>query len=156
MSPGWMSHNLRAYVAGGQDVGEEEHLLVGEVGLDHQRTDVGEGHPEVFGLPAGEPAGEVGVAEDPGHRVAEHLLGDPGVGVGVLAAGVQLRPAGRAGAAGDGERNHHAVTDPQLGGVDAGTDLDDLTHGFVAHHVTLLHRRHVAVEQVQVRAADRG
>ena len=66
------------------------------------------------------------------------------------------RPAGRAGAAGDRERHDHPVADPQLVGVDAGTDLDDLAHELVAHHVALLHRRHVAVEQVQVGAADRG
>ena len=40
--------------------------------------------------------------------------------------------------------------------VDAGPDLDDLAHELVAHDVALLHRRHVAVEQVQVGAADRG
>ena len=48
------------------------------------------------------------------------------------------------------------VTDPELRAVDAGADFDDLSHGFVPHHVTLLHRRYIAVEQVQVGAADRS
>src|SRR5215212_6548979 len=98
--------------------------------------------------PAGEAAGEVGVAEDPGDGVAEHLLGDAGVGVGVLAARVQLGPAGEAGAAGDREGDDDAVADAQPRCVDAGADLHDLAHELVAQHVALLHRRHVAVEQV--------
>src|SRR5919202_2233972 len=77
---------------------------------------------------AGVAAGEVGVAEDAGDRVAEHLLGDPRVGVGVLAARVELRRAGAAGATGDRERDDHPGPDPETPGVDVGPDLDDLTH----------------------------
>ena len=40
--------------------------------------------------------------------------------------------------------------------VDAAADLDDLAHELVAEDVALLHRRDVAVVQVQVGAADRG
>src|SRR6185312_12160141 len=40
--------------------------------------------------------------------------------------------------------------------IDAGADFDHLTHELVAHDVAGLHGRHVAVEQVQVGAADRG
>src|SRR5919202_1139274 len=105
---------------------------------------------------AGEAAGEVGVAEDPGDRVAEHLLGDPRVGVGVLAARVELRGAGAAGAARDRERDDDPVPDPQLRRVDVGPDLDDLAHEIVAHDVAVLHRRDVPVQQVQVRPADGG
>ena len=51
--------HLRAHVAGGEDVGEEEHLLIGEAAPDADRTHVGERHPGVLGLPAGEATGQV-------------------------------------------------------------------------------------------------
>src|SRR4029450_2154893 len=35
-------------------------------------------------------------------------------------------------------------------------DLDHLTHELVTHDVAVLHRGHIPVDQVQVRAADRG
>ena len=62
----------------------------------------------------------------------------PGVGVGVLAAGVQLAPAGEAGAARDGERHDDAVADAQLRRSTPGPDLDHLAHELVAHDVALL------------------
>ena len=148
--------HLGTHVAGGQDVGEEQHLLVGQVGLDLQRADVGERHPRVLCLTAREAAGQMRIAEDPGDRVAEHLLRDPGVGVGVLAAGVQLGGAGAARAAGDRERHDDPVPDAQPIRIDARADLDHLAHELVAHDVAVLHRGHVPVDQVQVRAADRG
>ena len=89
----------------------------------------------------------------PARRVAEHLLGHPRVRVGVLAHGVQLVLAGPAVAAGDRERHDDAVADLQV--ADAPADLDDLAHELVAEDVALLHRRDVAVVEVQVRAADR-
>src|ERR1700753_36285 len=64
--------------------------------------------------PPAAPAGQMGVAEDTGDRVAEELLGQAGVGVAVLTAGVQLGPARRARTAGDRERDHHPVAHPQL------------------------------------------
>jgi hypothetical protein len=39
--------------------------------------------------------------------------------------------------------------------LDAAAGLDDLAHELVAEDVALLHRRDVAVVEVQVRAADR-
>jgi hypothetical protein len=148
--------HLGAHVPRGQDVREEQDLLVREVGLDLERADVRERDPGVLGLPAREAAGEMGVAEDAGRRVAEHLLRQSRVGVGVLAHGIQFGAARGARPAGDRERDHDPVADPELAGVHAVADLDDLTHELVTHHVALLHRRHVAVDQVQVRPADRG
>lgn len=147
--------HLGAHVPGRQDVGEEQHLFVGEVRLDLQGVGVGQHHAGVLGLAAGEAAGEVGVAVDPGGGMAEHLLRDAGVGVGVLAARVQLRATGPAGAAGDGEGHDDPVADAQCAVADAGADLDDLAHELVAHDVVLLHGGDVAVEQMEVGAADR-
>ena len=56
--------------------------------------------------------------------------------------------------AGDGEGYDDPVAHLEL--FDAGTDLDDLAHELVSQDVALLHRRDVAVQQVQVRAADGG
>ena len=92
----------------------------------------------------------------PGHRVAEHLLRDAGVGVACSRSRSTARASQAAQAPQrDRERDDDPVADPQLSRVDAGADLDDLAHELVAHDVALLHRRHVAVEQVQVGAADR-
>src|SRR5262249_1209877 len=148
--------HLRAHVAGGQDVGEEQYLLVAQVRLDLQWPDVGERYPRVLRLAAGVPAGQVGVAEDPGGRMAEHPLRDAGVGIAVLATGVELGRAGTAGTTGDRERYDHPVADPQPIRVDVRADLDDLAHELVPQHVAVLHGRDVAVDQVQVRTADRG
>jgi hypothetical protein len=56
--------------------------------------------------------------------VAQELLGDAGVGVGVLAQRVQLVAAGVAGPTGDGERDHHPLADLEVGHRRA--DLDHL------------------------------
>ena len=63
-------------------------------------------------------------------------------------------PAGPAVAAGDRERDDDAVADLEV--VHAAADLDDLAHELVPEDVALLHRRDVAVVEVQVGAADRG
>jgi hypothetical protein len=47
--------HLRAHVAGGQDVREEQHLLVAEVALDTDRADVGERHPGVLACAPAKP-----------------------------------------------------------------------------------------------------
>jgi hypothetical protein len=49
--------------------------------------------------------------------------------------------------------DHDAVADRQV--VDPLSDLDDLPHELVPEDVALRHRRHVAVVEMQVRAADR-
>ena len=94
---------LRAHVAGGEDVGEEEDLLVGQVGLDLETTDVGVGHAEILGLTARVAAAQVRVAEETGGRVAHHLRRHGGVRIRVVAAGEESLLAEEALAAGDGE-----------------------------------------------------
>src|SRR5919206_122025 len=114
---------------------------------------VGERDARVLGLAAGVAAGDVRVAEDAARRVAEELLGEPRVRVGVLAHRVELVLAGPAVAAGDRERHDDAVARLQVG--DAAPGLDHLPHELVAEDVALLRRRDVAVVEVEVRAADR-
>src|SRR5829696_10380733 len=144
---------LGSHEARREDVRQEEHLLVGQVVLDLDRPDVGVGDAGVLGLAAGVAARDVRVAEDAGRRVAEELLGDARVRVGVLADGVELVLAGPAVAAGDRERDDDAVADLEVG--DAPALLDDLAHELVAEDVALAHRRDVAVVEVQVGPADR-
>jgi hypothetical protein len=146
--------HLRAHVAGREDVGEEEHLLVGHAVRDLDGPDVGERHARELGLPARVAAQHVRVAEDARRRVAPHLLGHPRVGVRVLAQREELLRAHVAGATRDRERHDHAVADLEV--LHRGPDLDDLAHELVAQDVALLHRRHEAVVEVEIRAADRG
>ena len=146
--------HLGAHVAGRQDVGEEEHLLVGEAVLDLERPDVGERHARELGLAAGKAAGEVRVAERARRRVAHHLLGERGVRIRVLAERPVVVPALPAVAAGDGERDDHPIADLEL--LDRSSDLDHFAHELVAEDVALLHGRDEPVVEVQVRAADRG
>src|SRR5918998_5284246 len=55
-------------------------------------------------------------------------------------------------AARDRERHDDPVTDLEI--LHAAADLDDLAHELVPEDVALLHRRHEAVVEVQVRTAD--
>ena len=53
--------------------------------------------------------------------------------------------------------NEHTTTrSPTLRFAHARPDFDDLAHELVAEHVARAHRRDVAAEQVQVRAAHRA
>ena len=61
---------LRRHPAGRQDVGEEQHLVVLEMVGNDDRPDVGIGHADIFGLPAGIAAGEVRIAEGGAHWMA--------------------------------------------------------------------------------------
>src|SRR5687767_4571500 len=45
--------HLGAHVAGWEDIGEEEDLLIRHTFRDPERTYVGEGHPGILSLPAG-------------------------------------------------------------------------------------------------------
>ena len=61
---------LRGHVAGREDVGEEQHLLVGQRVGHLERPDVGERHAHVLRLPAGIAAVHVRVAEQARARIA--------------------------------------------------------------------------------------
>jgi hypothetical protein len=76
------------------------------------------------------------------------FLGDPGVGVGVIATGPELVLAGKATTTGDGERNNNAVAHPELFLVDARAELNYFAHKLVAEYVALLQGWNEAVVQV--------
>ena len=96
----------------------------------------------------------MGIAEQARGAVAEHFIGDVLVAVGALAHRPVAAPALVAFAAADGERHHHAVADLELPVFRP--DLDHLTHELVAEDVAAHHAGDEAVEEVQVRAADRA
>ena len=75
---------------------------------------IGERHADIFGLPAGIAAGQMGVAEKARGGVAEALVGQFVVAVRALADGEVSAPALLALAADDGERDHDAVADLQF------------------------------------------
>ena len=143
---------LGAHVAGREDVGEEQHLLVVEPVRHLDRPDIGVGHAQILRLAAGIAAEQMRVAEQAGRRVAPQLGRLLVIGIGALAAGEVAALAEEAFAAGDGERHDDPVADLELLVLRA--DLDDLAHGLVAEDVAALHLRDDAVEDVQVGAAD--
>src|SRR5581483_9932055 len=116
--------------------------------------DVGKRHPGVLGLPAGEPAQHVRVAENAGDRMAQHGFRDAGVRIGIFAAGEHFATARKADAASDGECGHHAVAFFDL--LDIAPGLYNLAHKFVAEDVTALHGWYESAVEVQVRPADGG
>ena len=141
--------------ARGQDVGHEQHLFVLDAVVgDRERADVGVRHADVLGLPARIAAGQVRVAEDARGGLAVGLA--PGVllvgGIAVVAARILLLAAMVALPARDRKRHDHALACLERA---RRADLDHLAHEFVAEHVARLHRRNVAVVEVQVGAADR-
>ena len=139
--------------AGREDVAEKQHLLVGNAVGDLDAGGIGKRHAQVLGLAAGIAAGQMGVAEQAGRRVSEHLVGEMTLAVGGLADREIAALALVAFAANDREGNDDAVALLQLA-VDAGADLDHFAHGLVAHDVAGQHARDEIVEEVQVRTAD--
>ena len=122
-------------VAGRQDVGQHQDRFVADAGRDRVGRQVGERHADELGLGAVDL-----VAEDPA-ATTEALTG-------VAVAAVLAGPA-----CGDA-RDEHAVAD--LDAADAVADGLDGADGLVAEDAAVGHRGHVALEDVQVGAADRG
>ena len=120
---------------GRKDVGEEQHLLVGQLLRDLVDGRVGERHARVLGL-------------EPVDQVAE----DPAAAAGAEAVAGLLAEAA-APARGDA-RDEHAVAG--LERRDRVADLEDRADGLVAEDRPGLDLGHVALEDVQVGPADRG
>ncbi len=144
------------HVARGQDVGQEEHLLVRQARVgDDERADVGLGNTHEFGLSARNAAIQVAVSEQRGPGLGVFLVDDGAApGVGGLAGREQLQVAVEALPARDGERDHHAVA--LLHAQHGGPHLLDDAHEFVAEDVAVLHHRDLAAVDVQVGTADGG
>ena len=137
VSPGRDAAVLDAdLVARREDVGEEEDLLVADA-LGHEvHRRLGERDARVLGLHAVDQ-----VAEDPA---------DPADGLAVGGHPGLARPAAPA----RGDRGHeHPVA--LLQRRDRGAGLDHRADRFMAEDAALGHRGHVALEDVQVGAADR-
>jgi hypothetical protein len=115
---------------------------------------MGHRHAHIFGLAACVTAGQVGVAEQAGRRVAELLGRHRRVAIGALANGIIAELAPPALAAIDIEGNDDPIALPELRMSRAG--LDHLAHELVTEDVAALHRRHQAIHQMKVRAADRA
>src|ERR1051325_5967237 len=101
--------------------------------------------PEIFGLPAWIAAGQMRVTEEPGSRMSESGIGQMFVPIGALADREIPLPALLAFAADDREWHNDPVADLQLT-LSGRSDLDHLTHRFVAQDVALLHAGHEMVE----------
>ena len=145
---------LGGHVAGREDVGEEERLLVRDAVRDLDRSDVGHRHAQILGLAAAVAAEHVAEAEEAGRRVTHRLDRHLGIGVGPVAAENMPR-----------WQNQHwpqlivkgtTTRSPILRLVTSGAKLDHLAHVLMAQDVAALHRRLIAVEQMQVGAADRA
>ena len=118
-----------------QDVGEEQHLLVAERIRHLVDGRIGERHSGELGL---QPVDQV--PEDPAAATrAEAVL--------------RLLAEAAASAGGDA-RDEHAIAGHD--GRHSRADLDDRADGLVAEDRSRLHLGHVALEDVQVGAADSG
>ena len=132
---------------GGEDVGEVDEAVVRRA-LGHlDRPVLRLRDAQELGLPAGDLAVELRVAEQ---RGAHALVLD----LGGLALRLQPVVAHEAVAAGDVERDHHAIALGDVG--DLGADLLDDAHRLVAEDVALAHERAEDLVEVQVGAADAG
>ena len=136
---------VRAEVAGREDVRDHQRLLVRDRVRNLDHPDVGEGHPRHLRLQAVDRAGRFGPAEKAGARLRA-------VRVGVVALREVARPAVRAVAAGNRGGDHHAIPFDEVPHVAARVLHDP--DALVAEDRARLHARHRAADHVQVRAAD--
>ena len=97
---------LRTHVAGREDIGQEQDLLVLEVVGHGEGAGVGKRHADIFGLSTGVAARHVTVAEQARRRMAHQGIGNVlRVGrIRVVATRPQLLFTEETRPAGDGER----------------------------------------------------
>jgi hypothetical protein len=95
----------------------------------------------------------VRVAEQARCGIPVQLLRHPRIRIRVVTQGPELLLAEIAAATRDGEGHDDAIADFQARVLRA--DLDDFAHELMAEHVAFLHRRNVAIVDVQIRSADR-
>src|SRR3984957_11074364 len=145
---------LGGLIACGENIGQEEDVLVLHSVRHFHGRDIGHGHAHIFGLAARVAACEVGVAKQAGRRVAELRGRHRRVAVGALADGIVAQLALPALAAIDIEGNDDPIALPELRMSRA--RLDHLAHELVPEDIAALHRRHQAIHQMKVRAADRA
>ena len=105
-------------------------------------------------MAAGVASQHVAEAEQAGGRLAHRLARHLSIGIGAVAAGEQTLLAEPALAAADREGDNDPVADLEVGDLRA--ELDHLAHILVTEYVAALHGRLIAVEEMQVGAADRA
>ena len=120
-------------VAGRQDVGQHQDLLVGDAGRHLVGGRVGERDTHVLGLGA-----------------VDHVAEDPSPAPEALA--VAALPAEAARTARGDARDEHPVAD--LDRLHSGADGLDRAHRLVTEDPPIGHRRNVTLEDVQIGAAD--
>src|SRR5690606_16360762 len=120
-------------VGGGEDVGQQHGVLVGDRAGQCVHGQVGVGDADVFGL-----------------RAVDQMAEDPASPAAALT--VHGLAAEAAAAAGGDAGHEHAVSGTYAAHVAAG--LDDLADRLVSEDGARLHLGHVALEDVQIRAAD--
>src|SRR5262249_36273472 len=131
---------FRSRETGGGDIGQQDHLLVGETRGNLGQVGLRIRHPKVFGLSA-----VYGVAEAP---TPDGLI------TLTLAAWGQVPAQTRMALTAGGNRtDEHPITDRVAGYT--GTEFFDDTHGFVTDDQTRSHRI-FSSHNVEVGPADRG
>ena len=138
---------IRAEVAGGEDVGDEDRLVIADLLGKLHHADVRQRDPGQFRLQPVKRPGRLGPAEERG-------AGLLAVGVGVVALGVVAGPAIRAIAACNSRRDHDPVADLEV--ADLLAQLLDDAHALMPEDRAGLHAGHGSPDHVQVGAADRA
>lgn len=95
----------------------------------------------------------VAIAEDPRTSMPIERLGQLRVGVGVIATGEGLLPTVLTIATTQDRDRNDPIATAEL--RDGASSFDDFSQEFVANHVPGMHRGHQAIEQMQVRSANR-
>lgn len=137
--------HVGAEVAGGNDVGDQDGVALGDLVRQPDHVGAGVGDARVLRLQAVERPGGLGAAEE---RRARELA----VGIGLVALGVVAGTAVIALPAGDGGGNDHPVADGEVAHPRA--HLLYHAHGLVAEHGAGFHAGHGAAHHVQVGTAD--
>src|SRR5690348_9937450 len=144
------------HITGGKDVRKKDGLFIGEMGWNFQWPHIGGGDTSELIRAACLTAHHVRVAEGARPRIAHHLVGDPGIGSCVVAAGPQLVLAEKTLATSDSKGNDDAITNFECVRLNGGANFNDLTHKFMPENVALLERGNVAVIQMKIGTADAG
>ncbi len=138
---------------GGQDVRQKQHLLVRQRSRHFEWPDIALRHAYIFGLPTRNAAVQMAVAKQRrawGNRL--FIQNRPTPDIGCLAGSEGVHLTEEAAAAGDDERDHHAVA--RFDCADLRPDFFDDAHELMAKNIAVLGGRNLAAIQVQVRAAD--
>src|SRR5579859_3907118 len=146
----------RSEISSGENVRQENNFVIWNSLRNLQWTNIGKRNASILGLSAGISSHHVGVAKKTRRRVAHHFLGDPIIGIGILATRPEFLLAEEAAATGDGEWNYHAVADLQLLGLHCASGFNHFSHELMTHDVALFHGGYQSVIKMQIRTTNAG